>query len=131
VVAKNGFGTESWSSAPAAFETRTPATSSCAVQLTDTSDWGNGYVGNVDVTNTGTEPITGWTLDFTLPRSWESFGSGWNATWTADGTHVTAANPDSTVAPGETVNAGYVGNYAGPNVLPDVFTLNGGLCTTK
>ena len=37
---------------------------------------------------------------------------------------------NGTIAPGTTVNVGYVGNYAGPNVLPGLFTLNGTLCTT-
>jgi Cellulose binding domain/Fibronectin type III domain len=131
VVAKDARGTESWSSAPTAFVAGTPATSTCAVHLTKTADWGNGYVGNLDVTNTGTDPVAGWTLGFDLPRSWESFGSGWSATWTADGTHITAANPDSALAAGATTSIGYVGNYAGPNVLPNVFTLNGTVCTTK
>ena len=130
VVAKDGSGTESWSSAPTSFVTRTPANSTCAVHLTKTADWGNGYVGNLDITNTGSEPLTGWAVGFDLPRSWESFGSGWNATWSADGTHVSATNPDAALAPGATTSAGYVGNYAGPNVLPNLFTLNGTVCTT-
>jgi hypothetical protein len=131
VVARDARGTQSWSSAPTAFVTGTPADSSCAVHLTNTADWGSGYVGNLDVTNTGTEPVSGWTVAFDLPRSWESFGSGWNATWAADGTHVTAANPDAVLSPGQTTSVGYVGNYAGPNVMPTLFTLNGTLCTTR
>ena len=85
-----------------------------------------------DITNTGTEAVDGWTLGFTFPRPWESFGSGWNGTWTADGATVSATNVDwnAGIAPGATINVGYVGNYAGPNVLPTVFTLNGTVCTT-
>ena len=132
-VARGATGTESWSSPPTTFVTGTPAVSTCAVTLTKTGDWGNGYVGSVDITNTGTEPVDGWTLGFELPRSWLSFGSGWNATWSADGTQVAAANLDwnGGIAPGATVSIGYVGNYAGPNVLPHVFTLNGTVCTTR
>jgi hypothetical protein len=130
VVAKGAGGTESWSSTPTAFVARTPANSSCAVHLSNTADWGNGYVGNVTITNTGTVPVNGWTLGFDFPRSWQSFGSGWSATWAAEGTHVTAANADSVLAPGEAVSAGYVGNYTGPNVLPNVFTVNGTTCTS-
>jgi hypothetical protein len=123
----------SWSSAPAAFVTGTPATSSCAVHLTNASDWGNGYVGSLDVTNTGTEPIDGWTLGFAFPRAWQSFGGGWNATWSASGGGASATNLDwnGSIAPGATINIGYVGNYAGPNVLPAVFTLNGSVCSTR
>ena len=133
VVATEPNGASSWSSAPGAFVTGTPSVSTCAVHLVDASDWGNGYVGSVDVTNTGTEPVHGWTLGFAFPRPWESFGSGWNATWSADGVSVTASNVDwnADVAPGATVNVGYVGNYAGPNVLPTVVTFNGAVFTSR
>jgi hypothetical protein len=57
--------------------------------------------------------------------------SGWSATWATDGQHVTAANPDSVLAPGAGASVGFVGNYAGPNVLPNVFTVNGTVCTTS
>ena len=132
VLAKDVAGIASWSSAPAAFVTGTPAVSSCAVHLSNASDWGNGYVGSVDVTNTGTVAIDGWTFGFAFPRAWQSFGSGWNANWAASGGTVSATNLDwnGSIAPGASVNIGYVGNYAGPNVLPAVFTLNGSVCTT-
>ena len=109
-----------------------PPRAACSVRLTNASDWGNGYVGSVDITNTGDVAVDGWTLGFSFPRPWQSFGSGWNGTWTADGAAVTATNADwnATIAPGATINVGYVGNYAGPNVLPNLFTLNGTLCTT-
>jgi hypothetical protein len=133
VVAKDAWGIASWSSAQVSFVTGTPATSPCAVHFANASDWGNGYVGAIDLTNTGTEPVNGWTLVFTLPRSWESLGGGWNATWAADGVNVSASNLDwnAVIGPGATVNIGYVGNYAGPNVLPTVFALNGTVCTTR
>jgi hypothetical protein len=130
VVARDVSGATSRSSAPAVLLTGSPAVSTCSVHLSRTTDWGNGYVGSLDVTNTGTDPVAGWTLGFEFPRSWESFGSGWNATWSAAGTRVTAVS-EATLAPGESANIGYVGNYAGPNVLPALFTLNGTTCTTK
>jgi hypothetical protein len=132
VVARSRSGAESWSSLPTAFVTRTPAVSTCSVSLTKGGDWGNGFVGNLAITNRGTEAVDGWTLGFTLPRPWLTFGNGWNATWSADGAKVTATNLDwnGSIAPGASVGIGYVGNYAGPNVLPNVFTLNGAVCTT-
>jgi hypothetical protein len=133
VVAKDVLGIASWSSAAVSFVTGTPATSNCTVHFANTADWGNGYVGALDITNTGTESVAGWTLAFTLPRSWESFGGGWNAAWAADSVRVSATNLDSNavIDPGATVNIGYVGNYGGPNVLPSVFTPNGTVCTTR
>jgi hypothetical protein len=132
VVARDVAGLASRSSRATAFVTATPATSTCAVHLTRPADWGNGYVGGLDITNTGSEPVDGWTLAFTFPRPWLSWGSGWNANWTADGVGVSATNVDwnATIAPGATINIGYVGNYAGPNVVPHVFSLNGTVCTT-
>jgi hypothetical protein len=133
VVAKDVFGNASWSSVAVPFVTGTPTTSTCTVHLTNIGDWGNGYAGALDITNTGSVPVNGWTLAFAFPRSWESFSSGWNANWLADSGKVSATNVDwnSVIAPGTTVNIGYVGNYAGPNVVPNVFTLNGTVCTTK
>ncbi len=133
VVARGLLGLESWSSCAVSFVTGTPARSNCAVHLTNAADWGSGYVGTLDITNSGTDPVNGWTLAFSFPRPWESFGGGWNATWTADGVDVLATNVDwnAAIAPGATVNIGFVGNYAGPNVLPNLFTLNGTICTTN
>ena len=133
VLARDVAGAESWSTPAVSFVTGTPATSTCAVKVTTTSDWGNGYAGNVDITNTGSEPVDGWTLGFSYPRPWLSFRGGWNANWTAAGTSVSASNVDwnASIAPGATISVGYAGNYAGPNLLPALFTLNGTVCTTR
>jgi hypothetical protein len=58
---------------------------------------------------------------------------GWNGTWTQAGAAVQVTNVDynRTVAPGATVNVGFVGAYQGPNVPPVLFTLNGKLCTAR
>lgn len=133
VIARDGAGRISWASPPVTFQTATPAAASCAVTFTDASDWGNGFVGSVDVTNTGTATIDSWTLAFTWPTAWQQLNSGWNGTWTQTGNTVRVANADynRTVAPGATVNVGFVGAYQGPNVPPPTFTLNGMLCTTR
>jgi cellulase/cellobiase CelA1 len=133
VLALDVAGAESWSTPAVSFVTGTPVTSTCAVKVTSTSDWGTGYNGNVDITNTGSEPVDGWTLGFSYPRPWLSFRGGWNANWTAAGMSVSASNVDwnASIAPGATVSVGYTGNYAGPNLLPALFTLNGTVCTTR
>ncbi|GGS34939.1 cellulose binding domain-containing protein [Actinokineospora fastidiosa] len=133
LIARDGAGKVSWASPPVEFTTATPATSTCAVRLTDVTNWGNGYVGNVDITNTGTRPVDSWTLAFDWPTGWQRVDSGWNATWTQTGATVRVANADGNrvIAPGETVTAGFVASYHGPNVPPRVFTLNGTHCTTR
>ena len=32
------------------------------MRYSDTNDWANGFVGGIDITNTGTAPLDGWTL---------------------------------------------------------------------
>ncbi|UBU12891.1 cellulose binding domain-containing protein [Nonomuraea gerenzanensis] len=131
VIARDAGGATSDPSPPLTFTTGTPATSSCSVKLTVQTDWASGYVGAIDITNHGA-PLNGWTLSFTWPRAWQSFGSGWSAVWTQTGSNVKAVNEPAnpSLATGATTTIGYVGNYSGPNVLPSVFTLNGTVCTT-
>jgi hypothetical protein len=132
VLARDTSGAVSWSSPPLTLTTGTPASSTCAVRLTDTNDWASGYVGSIDITNNGTAALAGWTLAFGWPTRWQSLGSGWNGTWTQTGSTVTVAStPDNgNLGAGATANVGFVGNYNGPNVLPTAFTLNGTVCTT-
>jgi hypothetical protein len=131
VLARDTAGGVSWSSLPLTFTTAGPATSSCTVRLTDTNDWGNGFVGAVDITNNGSLPLTDWTLTFTWPTGWQSVQSGWSATWTQTGRDVrVTGEPNATLAVGGTATAGFVAGYSGPNVLPEVFALNGTVCRT-
>ncbi|WP_433514911.1 cellulose binding domain-containing protein [Nonomuraea sp. CA-143628] len=132
VIARDTGGGVSWASPPLTFTTGTPASSSCTVRLAVQTDWASGYVGAIDVTNNGA-PMNGWTLAFTWPRTWQSLGSGWNATWTQNGPDVKAVNEpgNGSLPTGGSTTIGFVGNYSGPNVLPGVFTLNGTVCTTR
>ncbi|GAA1607844.1 cellulose binding domain-containing protein [Catellatospora bangladeshensis] len=133
VIARDGSGRVSWASPPVLFSTVTPTTSTCAVAYNDDNDWGNGFVAGVDVVNTGTAPMDGWTLTFDWPTTWQQFGSGWNANWSQTGGTVKVTNVDwnRLIAPGASVNVGFVGNYQGPNPEPPRFTVNGMLCTTR
>ncbi|MFG6199062.1 cellulose binding domain-containing protein [Nonomuraea sp. JJY05] len=132
VIARDSGGGLSWASPPLTFTTGTPASSSCSVRLTVTTDWASGYVGAIDITNNGA-PVSGWTLNFGWPRSWQSLGSGWGGVWTQTGSDVKVVNEagNGALATGATATVGFVGNYSGPNVLPAVFTLNGSVCTTR
>jgi len=133
VVARDGAGRVSWSSPPVTFTTATPSSSTCAVTFTDTNDWGNGFVGAVDVTNTGSVPVDSWTLGFTWPTTWQQVSSGWNGTWTQTGAAVQVVNTadNRVLAPGATTSVGFVGAYQGPNVSPTAFTLNGVPCAVR
>jgi Cellulose binding domain/Fibronectin type III domain len=132
VLARDGAGRVSPPSAPLTFTTTSPATSTCTVTFTDTTDWGNGYVANVDITNSGTAALDGWTLTFTWPTTGQQISDGWNGTWTQTGTAVRVTNIDTNgrLAPGASTSTGTVVSYNGPNVLPTAFRLNGTVCRT-
>jgi cellulase/cellobiase CelA1 len=132
VLARDTAGKVSWSSLPLTFTTGSPATSTCTVRFTDSSDWASGYVAGVDITNNGPDAIDGWTLTFTWPTGRQQLSSGWNATWTQEGRDVKATSLDTNgkLAAGGSVSIGFVGAYSGPNILPPVFALNGAVCTT-
>jgi len=132
VLTRDAAGKVSWASPPLTITTGSPAQSSCAVRFTDVTDWASGYVASVDITNTGANPIDGWTLTFAWPTGWQQFSSGWNGNWTQEGTtvKVTSLAGAGKLAPnGGATNVGFVANYTGPNILPGAFTLNGTPCT--
>lgn len=133
VVTRDTAGRVSWASPPLTFTTGTPANSGCGVRFTNTTDWGNGYVANIDIVNNGAAPITGWTLTYTWPTSWQKVNGGWSGNWEQTGTSVKITNSadNRTIAGGGgSTTTGFVGEYSGPNVTPTVFTLNGIVCTT-
>ncbi|MFC0541666.1 cellulose binding domain-containing protein [Kutzneria chonburiensis] len=129
VLARNGSGAVSWSSPPLTFTTTAPAHSTCSVRYADANDWASGFVGSVDITNTGSAPLDGWTLAFTWPTPYQQVSSGWNGTWTQQGTTVVVTGTGQ-LAPNAKVNTGFVAGYTGPNVTPIAFTLNGTVCAT-
>jgi len=92
---------------------------------------GSGLTASVTITNTGTSPITGWTLAFTYTAGQRVSLPGWGATFSQTGTGaVTATNAswNGTLAPNASVNIGYNGTYTGANPAPASFTLNGSTC---
>jgi cellulase/cellobiase CelA1 len=46
------------------------------VTYSQTSDWGTGFIGDLKITNSGTTPISGWTMEFDLAANIVSI---WNA----------------------------------------------------
>ncbi|MFJ8579732.1 cellulose binding domain-containing protein [Micromonospora sp. NPDC093277] len=133
VVTRDTAGRVSWASPPVTFATGSPTTSTCSVRFTDSSDWGNGYIGAVDIINNGAGPINGWTLTWSWPATWQQVSGGWNANWEQVGNTVRVTNNDDSrqiAGGGGSTSIGFVGAYSGPNVLPTAFTLNGTLCTS-
>ncbi|HXC82957.1 MAG TPA: cellulose binding domain-containing protein [Trebonia sp.] len=135
VLATDQNGYLSPPSPPATFITTTPTNSTCAVTYDLSDGWGTGYVANISITDTGPNPITGWTLAFSFPSDTESVSSSnWNANYSENGENVvvTPVSWDGNLSPdsGNTVSIGFVGNQNGAYPSPASFTLNGTVCTT-
>ena len=134
VLARDQKGYLSEPSVPVTFITSTPASSTCQVTYDVTQGWGTGFVANLSITDSGPDPIDGWTLAFSFPASTESLSSGWNGNWSTNGqaVTVTSLNWDATLAAngGNTVTLGFVGANNGAYPSPAAFTLNGTVCTT-
>ncbi|MER6624202.1 cellulase family glycosylhydrolase [Streptomyces sp. NPDC000931] len=106
------------------------AATGCRVDYTVVSQWQGGFQAGVRITNLG-DPVSGWTLGFTLPDAGQKVVQGWNATWSQSGSTVTATAADwnRTLATGATADLGFTGSFTGANPTPTAFTLNGVACT--
>jgi hypothetical protein len=103
--------------------TPAPHTSSATVSTAVTANWGSGFNMNVTITNTGTQPITNWTLAFDAPFTITDL---WSGTFTQQGSLYTVqpVSYDLTIAPGASVTFGFTA--AGSDLdSPSNFTLNG------
>ncbi|WP_327048553.1 cellulose binding domain-containing protein [Microbispora sp. NBC_01189] len=107
------------------------ATPGCKVAYSQ-STWNTGLTAGLVITNTGTTPISGWTLRFTFPSAGERLDQGWSADWSqGTGTAVTASNLawNATLAPGASVSIGFNASHTGVSDPPSAFSLNGAPCT--
>ena len=134
VLARDDNGNLSLPSAPVTFTSGTPTNATCAVAYSVTNGWGNGFVANISVTDTGPNAVNGWTLAFAFPAADESLSSSWNGNWSTEGSNVLVTNLDwnGTLAPdgGNSVDIGFVGANNGAYPSPASFTLNGTVCST-
>ncbi|MFL6145040.1 MAG: cellulose binding domain-containing protein [Labedaea sp.] len=106
-----------------------PPASSCHV-VDEVNTWNTGLTSNLTVTNTGSTPVNGWNLVFTLAGG-QTITSGWNATYAPASGQVTANNMsyNATVNPNTSVGIGFQANHTGNAAKPTSFTLNGTACT--
>ncbi len=105
--------------------------SSCQVGYTTASQWAGGFVANVTITNTGSTPVSGWTLRFTFPGD-QKITNAWNGTATQSGQSVTITNAsyNASIPAGGNISAGFQGTWTASDAAPASFTLNGTTCTT-
>ncbi|MDH2429539.1 PQQ-dependent sugar dehydrogenase [Sphaerisporangium sp. TRM90804] len=109
-----------------AFERSAPT---CRVKVV-TQGWGRGMTVDLTITNTGTAPVDGWTLTFTLALG-QTVTSDWNTDLTQGSNVVTASNAthNGAIAPGASVTMGYLVSHTGDAALPSMFALNGDTCS--
>ena len=97
---------------------RPEGTPTCRITHT-TYAWGGGLTANLTLTNTGTAPVSGWTLVLPLALG-QTIISDWNTDLVQNGDTVTAANAayNGTIAPGDSVKIGYLANHTGDTSAP-------------
>jgi alpha-galactosidase len=109
--------------------TSPPASGPCQVQYQVTGQWTGGFQADVTIRNTGTAAINGWNLRWSFANG-QQISQAWGASYTQSGGQVTATNAawNATIAPGATVNLGFLASTTGSNGVPAEFTLNGAGC---
>ncbi|MEV7734691.1 cellulose binding domain-containing protein [Streptomyces sp. NPDC088921] len=109
----------------------TPGGSTACTVAYGTSAWQGGFTADVTITNTGTSPVSGWKLAFTLPTG-QQITNAWNANLSGSSGVVTASNVshNSELAVGGRATFGFQGTASGTVAKPSAFTLNGTDCAT-
>ncbi|WP_329282000.1 GH12 family glycosyl hydrolase domain-containing protein [Streptomyces sp. NBC_01451] len=109
----------------------TPGGSTACKVAYGTNVWQGGFTADVTITNTGSSPVSGWKLAFTLP-SGQQITNAWNANLSGSSGAVTASNVshNGEVAAGGQATFGFQGSSSGTFTQPTAFSLNGTACAT-
>lgn len=87
------------------------------VQFSVSNDWGAGFTAGLTVTNTGTQPLSGWTLEF---ESSFTITQIWNAEIIQqEGNRYVVRNVswNAAIAPGKTISFGFNGSKNGGSAV--------------
>jgi endoglucanase len=103
-----------------------PASAATAT-FTNVSNWGNGYQGQITVTNNSSSQITSWRVEFDLPAG-TSITQVWNAQQSVSGQRYTFTNVNwnGTLAPNASASFGFIASGTGS---PVNCTVNGQSCS--
>ena len=82
----------------------------CTVTYAVAAQWTTGFVANVTITNTGTEPLVNWTVTIVFPDPAPIIQQSWNITLVQSGsTVIIRPKPWNTnLPPGASVGVGFV-----------------------
>ncbi len=113
------------SSAPVA------ASVSCTVGYSVLRTWPDGLQAQAVLTNTSTNPVSGWTLTWSFAGD-QRVTDLWNGDFTQSGERISVTNAsyDGTIAPFASVTIGFTGSSTGSHAPPAAFLLNGTHCKT-
>jgi len=108
-----------------------PGGGSCHIGYTVTNQWSTGFQVALSINNTGTAPISGWTLTWSFANG-QTVTQSWNAAVSQSGPNVSVKDMGynaSIPAGGHYNDAGFVGAWNGStNSAPTSFALNGTTC---
>ncbi len=102
-----------------------PASAATAT-FTTVSTWGNGYQGQITVTNNSSSQITSWRVEFDLPAG-TSVSQVWSAQQSVSGSRYSFTNVEwnGTLAPNASTSFGFIASGTG---TPANCTVNGQSC---
>jgi endoglucanase len=96
------------------------ASASCSAAYSVQTDWGSGFTAVLTITNNGSTPITGWTVNYSYTGN-QTLANGWAGNWSQSGKTVTVTNMpyNGSLAPGaQATGVGANFNYSGTNAAP-------------
>jgi hypothetical protein len=104
---------------------------SCHIDYTISSEWPTGFAAAITINNTGTTPISGWTLTWSFANG-QTITQLWNGAQTQSGPNVTVNNLsyNANIPVGGSYSAmGFQATWnSTTNLVPTSLTLNGTPC---
>ncbi len=92
------------------------------------NDWNTGFVGKIVITNTGTTPINGWSVNWSFADG-AKVTSLWNANLSGTNPYnASSLSWNSTINPGQSVEFGFQGTKAVVNGAAPTATVTGSVC---
>jgi endoglucanase len=109
-----------------------PPAPTCAVEYLNHGEWPGHFIGQINLTNTGSSTLNGWEL------AWSYIGDQeiiqlWSGELAQDGASVSVKSLswNAEIRPNRTVTFGFIATTSGANPEPGLFTLNGSPCTVE
>ncbi|WP_250564405.1 cellulose binding domain-containing protein [Sphaerisporangium fuscum] len=121
VVARDAAGNTSAASGPVTFTTTSGGGTGngCTATYKVTNSWQGGFQGDVTVKNTGSAPISGWTVKWSFANG-QTVTQLWNGALTQSGADVTVKNVsyNGNLAAGGSTSFGFSGTWTTTNTDP-------------